>query len=226
MKSNCLVLAQCNKWHAQISAEHKGNDSNQFIASAKCRWLFLIHQFFLIFNSVSVFQEGIVIVLSSFSSTFDKAHPSPWKTKTFIVSLVISAPFFFVFRNEMTFFFPLWWKSKCYQMDVCACVCSLWLSYMLLLKTVTSVISVSFCYLWRRYRGAVTQCEGQKLFEHTHHFYLRVLRPDLWTTVLLSLGANTVHFISEDFLPNSTKKNMDIKTLKSHLAFAGCKRMF
>lgn len=177
MKSNCLVLAQCNKWHAQISAENKSNDSNQFIASAKCRWLFLIHQFFLIFNSVSVFQEGIVIVLSSFSSTFDKAHPSPWKTKTFIVSLVISAPFFFVFSQWNDFFSPSDEKASairwmcvrvCARCDflICCCWRLSYLSYLYLFVIYGAVI----VELWLSVRDRnylnihttfISECYGQ-----------------------------------------------------------------
>lgn len=206
MKSNCLVLAQCTKWHAQISAENKSNDSNQFIASAKCRWLFLIHQFFLIFNSVSVFQEGIVIVLSFFSSTFDKAHPSPWKTKTFIVSLVISAPFFFVFSQWNDFFFSSDEKASAIRW-MCVCVCA---SCDFLICCCWRLSYLSCLYIFVIYGGIIVKlwlCVRDRNYLNIHTTFICVLRPDIWTTVLLSLGANMVHFISEDFLRNSTKRH-------------------
>lgn len=230
MKSNCLFLTQCNKWHAQISAENRSNDSNQFIASAKCRWLFLIHQFFLIFNSVSVFQEWNIIVLSSFSSPFDKVQPSPWKTETFIASPVISAPLFFVFHNEM-----ILGKRKvlsdgcvwiCVSAFVCECLCVCvrcdfiiccfsHVCHICIFLLFMAVLSWSCDCVWGTktiwtYTPLLsqTECYGQ-----TFEQLLCCPREQIRFTLLVRI-----------FFPTA-QKTMDIQRKKSYLAFAGCKRM-
>lgn len=181
----------------------------------------LIHQFFLMIYSVSVFQEGIVIVLSSFSSTFDKVHPSPWKTDTVIVSLVISAPLFFVFLDEMIVFF--FSDEKCYQMAVCVhvCVCVHFLICCCWRLSYQSYLDLSVIY------GCVIMelwlCVGDRNYLNVYSTFIsdRELWPDLWTNVLLSLWANVVYFISDASFPNSTK-SMDIQRKTFDFCWQGC----
>lgn len=90
---------------------------------------------------------------------------------------------------------------------VCVCVWSLWLSYVLLLKTVISVISGSFGYLWLRYHGAVTVCGWHKLLQRLHPIYLSLsvmARPlNKCSVVLVSKHSSLYSW--GFFFPNNTK---------------------